>query len=136
MPISTYLVDTFLICKSLHPHASEKTQFADRREQTLPLPQQQILSFVRLSAPFCRLQEVHCVSPPSIRPSSLSVFFPFLSSCLPAPFNIKLIYNTDEKLGLGWGNSLLAFIALAMVPLPFAFIRWGEHIRERYKVEL
>lgn len=32
-------------------------------------------------------------------------------------------------LGLGWGNSLLAFIALAMCPLPFLFYRYGERIR-------
>jgi hypothetical protein len=44
--------------------------------------------------------------------------------------------DVDEKLGLGWGNSLLAFIAMAMIPLPFAFIKWGEQIREKYKVDL
>ncbi|KAI7654416.1 MFS general substrate transporter [Hortaea werneckii] len=36
-----------------------------------------------------------------------------------------------DALGLGWGNSLLAFIALAMVPIPFAFYIWGEKIRKR-----
>lgn len=40
-------------------------------------------------------------------------------------------------LGLGWGNSLLAFIALAMIPLPFLFWRCGERIRtsKRFKVD-
>ena len=33
------------------------------------------------------------------------------------------------RLGLGWGNSLLAFIALAFSPLPFLLIRYGEHLR-------
>ena len=28
-----------------------------------------------------------------------------------------------EKLGMGWGNSLLGFVALAMVPLPWLFLR-------------
>jgi hypothetical protein len=32
-------------------------------------------------------------------------------------------------LGLGWGNSLLAFIALAMIPFPFVFWKYGERIR-------
>ena len=41
------------------------------------------------------------------------------------------------KLGLGWGNSLLAFIALAMCPLPWLFYFYGERIRtsKRFKVE-
>ncbi|KAF2436537.1 MFS general substrate transporter [Tothia fuscella] len=32
-------------------------------------------------------------------------------------------------LGLNWGNSLLGFIALALVPLPFFFWKYGERIR-------
>lgn len=42
-----------------------------------------------------------------------------------------------ENLGLGWGNSLLAFIALGMVPLPFIFWKYGERIRtsKLFKVE-
>lgn len=34
-----------------------------------------------------------------------------------------------SALGLGWGNSLLGFIGLACVPLPFVFWRYGERIR-------
>lgn len=40
------------------------------------------------------------------------------------------------NLGLGWGNTLLAFLAAAMIPLPFAFLKWGKHIREKYQVKL
>jgi MFS family permease len=40
------------------------------------------------------------------------------------------------KLGLGWGNSLLAFITLVMLPLPWVFYRYGERLRKRYKVDL
>ncbi|KAH7112115.1 polyamine transporter 3 [Dendryphion nanum] len=36
-----------------------------------------------------------------------------------------------DALGLGWGNSLLAFIALAMVPIPVVFYLFGERIRKR-----
>ncbi|KAJ9663466.1 hypothetical protein H2201_005674 [Coniosporium apollinis] len=34
-----------------------------------------------------------------------------------------------EVLGLGWGNSLLGFVALAMVPIPALFRMYGERIR-------
>ena len=43
-----------------------------------------------------------------------------------------------ETLGLGWGNSLLAFIALALCPIPWIFYRYGERIRKspRFQVKL
>jgi hypothetical protein len=39
-----------------------------------------------------------------------------------------------QKLGVGWMFSLLAFIALAFVPVPWVFYRYGEkwRARERY----
>ncbi|KAH7330553.1 MFS multidrug transporter [Rhexocercosporidium sp. MPI-PUGE-AT-0058] len=37
-----------------------------------------------------------------------------------------------EKLGFGWGNSLLGFIALLLVPIPALFVRFGETLRARY----
>jgi len=40
-----------------------------------------------------------------------------------------------DALGLGWGNSLLGFIALALIPIPGLFYRYGEHIRTRFKVQ-
>jgi hypothetical protein len=33
-------------------------------------------------------------------------------------------------LGLGWGNSVLGFIALALAPLPLIFYKYGERIRK------
>jgi hypothetical protein len=41
-------------------------------------------------------------------------------------------------LGYGWGNSLLGFLALAMVPVPFLLIKYGEAIRTnpRFQVKL
>ncbi|KAI9692362.1 MAG: hypothetical protein M1822_006593 [Bathelium mastoideum] len=39
-------------------------------------------------------------------------------------------------LGLGWGNSLLGFIALALMPTPLIFMRYGEKIRTKYPVKL
>lgn len=34
-----------------------------------------------------------------------------------------------KSLGLGWGNSLLGFIALAAIPIPVLFWRYGERLR-------
>ena len=36
-----------------------------------------------------------------------------------------------DALGLGWGTSLLAFIAVAMIPVPIVFMKYGERIRAR-----
>ncbi|KAJ0417286.1 major facilitator superfamily domain-containing protein [Aspergillus carlsbadensis] len=41
-----------------------------------------------------------------------------------------------SDLGLGWGNSLLGFLALAFVPVPIIFTRYGKTIRERWPVDL
>ncbi|EFR02438.1 polyamine transporter 4 [Nannizzia gypsea CBS 118893] len=41
-----------------------------------------------------------------------------------------------EKLGLGWGNSVLGFIILAFTPVPWLFYRYGEYLRTRFAVEL
>jgi MFS family permease len=42
-----------------------------------------------------------------------------------------------SALGLGWGNSLLGFIALAMAPSSWIFFKYGERIRKnpRFQVE-
>jgi hypothetical protein len=49
------------------------------------------------------------------------------------PLSSRKMY---AALGLGWGNSLLAFVSLALVPIPFLFIRYGEGIRRRSTVRL
>ncbi|KAL8756321.1 MAG: hypothetical protein Q9199_003021 [Rusavskia elegans] len=43
-----------------------------------------------------------------------------------------------QTLGLGWGNSLLAFIAVALCPIPIVFYKYGERIRKhpRFQVKL
>ncbi|KAI0102475.1 putative MFS transporter [Nemania sp. FL0031] len=43
------------------------------------------------------------------------------------------LYNS---LGLGWGNSLLAFIGVAFVPVPFLFYRYGERLRAKFPLNL
>jgi MFS family permease len=40
------------------------------------------------------------------------------------------------SLGYGWGNSLLGFLALAMVPVPFLLIKYGESIRTNPRFQL
>lgn len=41
-----------------------------------------------------------------------------------------------DHLGLGWGNSVLAFITVAFVPVPFFFYWHGEWLRERFPVKI
>lgn len=43
-----------------------------------------------------------------------------------------------SALGLGWGNSLLGFMALVMCPLPWFFYKYGERIRTnpRYQIKM
>ena len=40
-----------------------------------------------------------------------------------------------DKLGMGWGNSLLGFIAVGLLPLPWLFIKYGEHLRKKYEIK-
>ncbi|KAL4809515.1 MFS general substrate transporter [Aspergillus unguis] len=41
-----------------------------------------------------------------------------------------------SSLGLGWGNSLLGFIALGLTPAPALIYRYGSKIREKYPIKL
>ena len=36
-----------------------------------------------------------------------------------------------QKLGLGWGNSILGFIAVAFIPIPIFMMRFGERLRSK-----
>ena len=42
------------------------------------------------------------------------------------PLTVNPLYN---RLGYGWGNSLLAFVALAFIPLTFLLLKYGRRIR-------
>ncbi|KAK8001767.1 hypothetical protein PG991_013989 [Apiospora marii] len=37
-----------------------------------------------------------------------------------------------DALGVGWGNSLLGFIAVACIPVPLALLRYGQRLRESF----
>ncbi|RAK95570.1 MFS transporter [Aspergillus ibericus CBS 121593] len=41
-----------------------------------------------------------------------------------------------DHLGLGWGNSVLAFITIGFIPIPFLFYRYGEWLRTKFPVNL
>jgi multidrug resistance protein len=38
-------------------------------------------------------------------------------------------------LGLGWGNSMLGFIAIAFIPVPALLFKYGKTVRERYPIK-
>lgn len=38
-------------------------------------------------------------------------------------------------LGIGWGNSLLGFIGLAMLPVPFFLLKKGEWLRTKFELK-
>lgn len=38
-----------------------------------------------------------------------------------------------EALGIGWATSLLGFLSLIMIPIPYMFFKWGPSIRARSK---
>ncbi|KAH6877176.1 major facilitator superfamily domain-containing protein [Thelonectria olida] len=40
-----------------------------------------------------------------------------------------------DKLGMGWGNSLLGFIAAALLPAPWLFMKHGEYLRKRFEIK-
>lgn len=40
------------------------------------------------------------------------------------------------RLGLGWGNSLLALIALAFLPVPLVLLKKGEQFRSRSRLQV
>lgn len=38
-----------------------------------------------------------------------------------------------NRLGIGWGNSLLAFLSIVFIPIPFVLVRYGEKLRRMSK---
>jgi hypothetical protein len=36
-----------------------------------------------------------------------------------------------ERLGIGWATSLLGFLSLLMLPIPWILYKWGPDIRKR-----
>lgn len=63
--------------------------------------------------------------------AALTVLRSLLGALL--PLGGLQMYNA---LGLGWGNSVLAFISLALVPIPVIFFIFGERLRGKFKTTL
>lgn len=40
-----------------------------------------------------------------------------------------------EKLGIAWATSLLGFLSVAMVPIPWVLYKWGPEIRAKSRFE-
>ena len=38
-----------------------------------------------------------------------------------------------KRLGLGWGNSLLAFLSMLFIPMPWVLFKYGERLRKMSK---
>lgn len=58
---------------------------------------------------------------------------PFLSGHHSTPRLNALIISMYRALGTQWATSVLAFVAVLMIPIPFAFYKYGPQIRERSK---
>jgi hypothetical protein len=41
-----------------------------------------------------------------------------------------------EKLGYGWGTSVLGFVSLIMIPIPLLFLKYGERMRTHPKFQI
>lgn len=41
-----------------------------------------------------------------------------------------------KSLGVGWGNSLLGFIAIVLIPIPVVIYKYGKWMRQRFPIEL
>ncbi|KAF2665679.1 putative bicyclomycin resistance protein [Microthyrium microscopicum] len=48
------------------------------------------------------------------------------------PLFTTQMYN---KLGIGWASSLLGFLSLVMIPIPFVLFKWGPQIRAKSSFE-
>ncbi|OBT63065.1 hypothetical protein VE03_07439 [Pseudogymnoascus sp. 23342-1-I1] len=81
----------------------------------------------------------------SIQMYMVDAFTIFAASALAANTVIRCILGAVlplagqdmyDTLGLGWGNSLLAFVALAFIWVPWWLSVWGEKLRMKYNVQL
>jgi hypothetical protein len=41
-----------------------------------------------------------------------------------------------ESLGIGWGTSVLGFVAVGLIPVPALVYKFGKRLRERFPVKL
>lgn len=60
-----------------------------------------------------------------------NTFFRSLGGCVLPLAGLKLF----STLGIGWGNSLLGFIAVAFLPLSFLFLKYGAYLRGKFDAQ-
>ncbi|KAK4243493.1 major facilitator superfamily domain-containing protein [Corynascus novoguineensis] len=84
------------------------------------------------------------------RPETRLIMMVFVAPLLPVGFfwygwSVRSLFGAllplagppiYSRLGFGWGNSLLAFIGLLFVPIPWLFYRGRQALREKYVVRL
>jgi MFS family permease len=103
-----------------------------------------VSSFLPLAESLCKLTHI---SQMPIQSYLVDAFTRYASSAIAACTILRSILGAllplagpsmYAALGYGWGNSLLGFIALAMVPVPFLLMKYGEAIRTnpRFQVKL
>ncbi|SPO22102.1 related to multidrug resistance protein [Ustilago trichophora] len=56
------------------------------------------------------------------------------SRCLFAVFVPLFGRQMFEGMGTGWASSLLGFVSIASIPVPFVFLKYGKAIRQRSKM--
>ena len=99
----------------------------------------------RYALPFCI--GITTEKPPAIQTYLVDAFTLYAASAIAAVTVLRSLVGAFlpmagpalyQKLGLGWGNSLLGFIALGLIPVPWFFIKHGERIRKdpRFQVKL
>lgn len=54
----------------------------------------------------------------------------FLRSCFAGAFPL-IVGPLYHNVGIPWGTSIFAFFSLALIPVPFFFMAFGERIRAR-----
>lgn len=62
--------------------------------------------------------------------ASANAALTFLRFCVGAGFPLFVI-QMYEKLGISWAISLIGFISVAMLPIPWVLYRWGPFLRSR-----
>ncbi|KAI9650700.1 hypothetical protein NHQ30_000722 [Ciborinia camelliae] len=73
----------------------------------------------------------------------VDIYHEYAASAVGATVVLRCIFATViplgalplyDKLGLGWGNSVLGFIAVLFIPVPLLLMRFGERLRNSTKI--
>ncbi|KIX04831.1 uncharacterized protein Z518_05702 [Rhinocladiella mackenziei CBS 650.93] len=84
-----------------------------------------LISFMAICTYLVDAYELYAASALAANIILRSIAGAFLSLCG------RKMYNA---MGLGWGNTLLGFIAVALIPIPFLLLRYGEILRKKFEI--